>query len=94
MSAPDPIRDLLVAVLEAIDLPADTENYPKRLERRAVLAVVVARAALREDPAGIPWNVDYLRAQLAAEGPADLDDDDRSFAWVFGDDLDTEDVDR
>lgn len=71
MSAPDPVRDLLAAVLEAIDLPADLEDYAERLERRAGLAVVVARAALREDPSDIPWNVDYLRAQLAADKEAD-----------------------
>lgn len=91
MSA-DPIRDLLAAVLEAIDLPADTADYRGRLERRARAALIVARAALQEDPSHIPWNVDYLRAELAAEGP----DDDHmgpSWRWVPGD-LDTGDVDQ
>ena len=71
----DPIRDLLAAVLEAIDLSADLEDYAERLERRAGLAVVVARAALREDPSDILWNVDYLRAQLVAEGAGALGKD-------------------
>ncbi|MFF2331856.1 MULTISPECIES: hypothetical protein [unclassified Streptomyces] len=69
---PDPIRDLLVAVLDAIDVPFDVVDYDRQLGDRARLAVVVGRAALEEDPAGIPWNVDYLRAylraKLAAEG--------------------------
>ncbi|MFE7803332.1 hypothetical protein ACFU51_01395 [Streptomyces sp. NPDC057430] len=65
---PDPIRELLAAVLDAIDLPYDADDYDRRIAARAELAVVVARAALREDPADIAWNVDYLRAQLAAEG--------------------------
>lgn len=89
----DPIRDLLAAVLEAIDLPADTENYAEQLERRAGIAVVALRAALREDPSGIPWNVDYLRAQLAAEGPEDDDHMGPSWMWEPGD-LNTGDVNQ
>ncbi|MFE3495286.1 hypothetical protein ACFXOS_19805 [Streptomyces sp. NPDC059175] len=61
----DPLRDLLDAVLDAIDIPHDTPDHAKYLADRAGIAVIVARAALAEDPADIPRNVDYLRSRLA-----------------------------
>ncbi|MFE2020150.1 hypothetical protein ACFW9O_19155 [Streptomyces sp. NPDC059499] len=71
---PDDVRALLDVVLEAIDIPhpatvGDEETYRAVLERRVSFAVIVARAALAEDPDGIGWNVDYLRTKLA-EHPA------------------------
>lgn len=64
---PDPIRELLAAVLEAIDVPHHTPDYERRIVDRSVLALVVARAALAEDPDNMLWNVDYLRTLLAGE---------------------------
>lgn len=70
----DGVRALLDVVLEAIDLPhpatvGDAETYRQILDRRAALAVTVARAALAEAPDSIGWNADYLRRKLA-EYPA------------------------
>ncbi|MGW0933639.1 hypothetical protein [Streptomyces sp. NPDC002666] len=68
------IRTLLEAVLEAIDIPhpatvGDTDGYQVALDRRASLAIIIARAALADAPADIGWNADYLRQKLA-EHPA------------------------
>lgn len=74
MSTNDGVRALLDVVLEAIDLPhpatvGDAETYRQILDRRASIALVVARAALSEGPDNIGWNADYLRRKLA-EYPA------------------------
>lgn len=71
LAATRDVRSLLEAVLEAIDLPfaattTDNEKRARILDERARLAVIVARAALAEDPDSIAWNADYLRTHLAA----------------------------
>lgn len=63
------VRALLDAVLDAIDIPypattADDETYRTILDRRLSLAVIVARAALAENPADYGWNADYLRQKI------------------------------
>lgn len=68
------LRALLDAVLDAIDIPSpatigDTDSYQIALDRRASLAIVVARGALAEDPADLQWNADYLRRKLAESPP-------------------------
>ncbi|MER5892299.1 hypothetical protein [Streptomyces sp. NPDC001876] len=73
MSTLDELRTLLEAVVEAIDVPfpdtgADVEAYRALLDRRAGLAVIVARAALAEKPDAYAWNAAYLRRK-AAEYP-------------------------
>ncbi|MFI1287439.1 hypothetical protein ACH4VM_02825 [Streptomyces sp. NPDC020792] len=60
------LRALLTVVLDAITLPHDTPDYEARLVERAAWACTM-RAALDEDPRAIGWNVDFLRAKLAAE---------------------------
>jgi hypothetical protein len=73
---PQPARDVLEAVREAIDIPhaatmGDQEVRTKILIERAGHAVVMLEAVLDgSHPApDIPWSVSYLRAQLA-EHPA------------------------
>ncbi|WP_030342241.1 hypothetical protein [Streptomyces californicus] len=68
------IRALLDAVLDAIDIPhpatvGDTEAHQVALDRRASLAIVVARAALAENPDDYGWNAAYLRRKLAEHPP-------------------------
>ncbi|MFE7837471.1 hypothetical protein ACFU53_15960 [Streptomyces sp. NPDC057474] len=67
------LRQLLAAVLEALDIPApatvgDTDAHHTLLADRAMDAVVALQCVLqRGDCAG--WSADYLRARLA-EKPA------------------------
>ncbi|MDQ0795595.1 hypothetical protein [Streptomyces sp. B1I3] len=70
MSALEELRALLEAVVEAIDLPhpdtvGDADAYRDLLDRRAGLAVIVARAALAEEPDAYGWNAAYLRRKIA-----------------------------
>lgn len=76
MSTPDipqPVRDLLTAILEAVDVPhpatvGDRERFHQVLVDRALDAVTALRGVLQHgDDAG--WSADYLRARLA-EKPA------------------------
>lgn len=64
------LRALLAAVLDALTLPYDTDDYEKRIVDRAVWAQTTIKGALEEDPAGIGWNADFLRRKLAAEEAA------------------------
>ncbi|MEU0001515.1 hypothetical protein ABZ069_31815 [Streptomyces microflavus] len=68
------LRALLDAVLDAIDIPrwatvGDEDAYRAVLDRRLGLAVIVARAALAEEPDSIAWNTTYLRRKLAEHPP-------------------------
>ncbi|MCZ0207925.1 hypothetical protein OZK63_21165 [Streptomyces sp. UMAF16] len=75
MSAPDlpePVRDLLTVVLEAIDLPhpatsAGTEVHDQLLADRVVHARIALRGALGLDGPrmGLAWEVQHLRERLA-----------------------------
>ena len=66
-----PVRDLLTAVLEALDLPhpatvGDTEVHDRLLNTRAVHARIALRSLLDDGPdLGPAWNAAYLREQLA-----------------------------
>ncbi|MER6534335.1 hypothetical protein ABT215_11090 [Streptomyces sp900105755] len=66
---PDPsseagdLRDLLAAVLEALSLDRDADDYDERIKERTILARVVIREGLAE-PA---WNADWLRRKLREE---------------------------
>ncbi|MGY1499163.1 hypothetical protein ACW4TU_21690 [Streptomyces sp. QTS52] len=67
---PEPVRDLLAAVLDALDLPhpacvGGTEAHDRLLNTRAVHARIALRSALEEHPLGIEWTTTYLREQLA-----------------------------
>ncbi|MDL5201196.1 hypothetical protein [Streptomyces sp. ALI-76-A] len=68
---PPPVRDLLTAVLEALDIPhpaavGGTEAHDRLLNTRAVHAVIALRAVLSDGPGlGAAWNAQYLRERLA-----------------------------
>ena len=71
---PEPVRDLLAAVLEAIDLPhpatvGGAETHDRILAARAVHARIALRSALGDVDLGPclgpTWNARYLRERLA-----------------------------
>jgi hypothetical protein len=68
----DPIRDLLAAVLEALDIPhpatvGDAEVHGEILANRAMHAVIALERVVDGDlPLGVEWTTAYLREQLAA----------------------------
>ncbi|MEU3161992.1 hypothetical protein ACPCAJ_21145 [Streptomyces griseoincarnatus] len=66
----DPTRDLLTALLEALDIPhpatvGDTKAHDRLLAERVMHAKVALRGALEDNPIGIDWVTNYLREQLA-----------------------------
>ncbi|MGW3646673.1 hypothetical protein [Streptomyces sp. NPDC000878] len=68
------VRDLLAAVLEALDIPSpatmgDTETHDRVLNDRAMHAKIALRSALEEHPLGIEWTTTYLRERLAEHPP-------------------------
>ncbi|WP_406128314.1 hypothetical protein OHQ89_42685 [Streptomyces canus] len=69
------IRDLLAAVLEALDIPhpatvGHTEVYDRIRNDRATHAVVALRSVLDVKPLmGIAWTTAYLRERLAEHPP-------------------------
>lgn len=68
---PPAIRDLLAAVLEAIDLPhpattGGSEVHDRLLAARVVHARIALRSVLDDGPdMGPAWNAKYLRERLA-----------------------------
>ncbi|MFJ4692828.1 hypothetical protein [Streptomyces sp. NPDC088766] len=68
---PDDVRDLLAAVLEAIDLPhpatiGGAEAHDRLLNTRVVHARIALRNLLDDGPAlGPAWTASYLRERLA-----------------------------
>ena len=67
----EPVRDLLAAVLEALDLPhpatiGGTEAHDRLLNTRAVHARIALRSLLDDGPdLGPAWSAQYLRERLA-----------------------------
>lgn len=66
----DNVRDLLAAVLEALDIPhpatiGDAEQHGEVLANRTMHAVIALRSTLEGHPLGIEWTTAYLREQLA-----------------------------
>lgn len=70
-SLPEPVRDLLAAVLEALDIPhpatvGGIEAHDRLLNARAVHARITLRNFLDDAPnLGPAWNARYLRERLA-----------------------------
>jgi hypothetical protein len=69
-------RNLLAALLEALDIPApatvgDTEQHDRILNDRVMHAVIALHGVLDDEAPslGIEWTTTYLRARLA-EHPA------------------------
>ncbi|WP_063735602.1 hypothetical protein [Streptomyces sp. RTd22] len=78
MSAPipEPVADLLRAVLDAIDIPhpatfGDSEQHARILNARVMHATLAIRDALDagRPSLDIEWTTDYLRARLAENPP-------------------------
>jgi hypothetical protein len=76
---PGDVRDLLAAVLAAIDIPhprtvGDQPRQREVLAERAMHAAITLRAVLRLDgtphPAALEWETGWLREQLAEHPPA------------------------
>ncbi|MFI1726887.1 hypothetical protein [Streptomyces sp. NPDC020489] len=70
----DTVRELLAAVLEALDIPhpatvGDTETHDRILNDRAMHAAIALRSALEEHPLGIAWTTAYLRERLTEHPP-------------------------
>lgn len=64
------LRALLEAVLEAVTLPHDADNYTRHIEDRAGWVFACVKGALEDDPADIGWNADFLRQKLIEEQKA------------------------
>jgi len=69
---PEPVRDLLAAVLEAIDLPhpattGGAEVHDQLLAARVMCARIALRSALGLDGPlmSLEWDAQYLRERLA-----------------------------
>ncbi|MFD0312322.1 hypothetical protein [Streptomyces sp. NPDC127119] len=69
---PEPVRDLLAAVLEALDIPhpasvGGCEAHDSLLNSRAVHARIALGSVLDEEGPGMgpAWNAEYLRERLA-----------------------------
>ncbi|MEU0343156.1 hypothetical protein ABZ092_30460 [Streptomyces bobili] len=72
-SAPE-LRQLLTAVLEALDIPhpatvGDTQEHDRVLNDRAMHAAIALRNTLEGHPLGIEWTTSYLRERLAEHPP-------------------------
>lgn len=70
----EPVRDLLAAILEALDIPSpatvgDTEAHDRVLNDRAMHAKIALRSALEDHPLGTEWTTTYLRERLAEHPP-------------------------
>lgn len=71
----DDVRDLLAAVLEALDIPhpatvGGDEVYARVLADRATHAAIALRSVLDRKPLmGIEWTAAYLRERLAEHPP-------------------------
>ena len=61
------LRDLLAAVLDALTLPHDVDDYQQRLTNRAGWAHTVIKAVVDSDREDVGWNADFLRSKLTAE---------------------------
>lgn len=74
LTQPDDVRDLLAAVLEALDIPhpatvGDSEQHARVLGDRVMHAVIALRSTLDGHPLGIEWTTTYLRERLAEHPP-------------------------
>jgi hypothetical protein len=73
------VRDLLKAVLTAVDIPypatvGDAARHQEILSERVMHTTITLRHVLAREgtqfPADLPWETAYLRDQLAAHPPA------------------------
>ncbi|MFI0134735.1 hypothetical protein [Streptomyces luteogriseus] len=69
-----PVRELLAAVLEALDIPhpatvGHQEAHDRILNDRVTHAKIALRSALDGGPLGVDWDTQYLRERLAEHPP-------------------------
>ncbi|MFE0727051.1 hypothetical protein ACFW2X_02150 [Streptomyces antibioticus] len=69
------VRELLAAVLDALDIPAPatvggTEAHDRALNDRAMHAKIALRDVLDGAPLGVEWTTQYLCERLAERPPA------------------------
>jgi hypothetical protein len=86
-NVPEPVRDLLAAVLEALDLPypatvGHEKAHDEVLNERAMHAKIALRAVLDDRAAGIAWTTEYLRERLAEHPPTGYVTSDQARAAV------------
>lgn len=82
---PVAVRDLLTAVLEALDIPhpatiGGTEPHDRLLNERVCHARIALRSVLEDSPIGIVWTTEYLREQLAELPPTTYVSTDQAHA--------------
>ncbi|MFI5801058.1 hypothetical protein [Streptomyces sp. NPDC051677] len=71
----EPLRELLAAVLEAVDLPypatvGDAATHDRILIERIGHVKIALQTVLTDDaPLGVDWTTDYLRERLAEHPP-------------------------
>lgn len=69
------VRELLAAVLDALDIPApatfgDTAAHDRVLNDRTCHAKIALRSVLEDStPLGVDWTTQYLRERLAEHPP-------------------------
>lgn len=72
---PEPARELLAAILDALDIPnpatvGGTEAHDRVLNSRVIHTKIALRDILTEGaPLGIEWTTRYLRERLADNPP-------------------------
>ncbi|MEU2339939.1 hypothetical protein ABZ608_41510 [Streptomyces sp. NPDC013172] len=61
------LRKLLDVVRQALTIPFDTFDYDRRIFDRATHARTALTAVATETDVDLPWEINYLQRQLAAE---------------------------
>lgn len=85
---PEPARDLLAAVLEAIDIPhsatmGSADAHDRVLNDRVMHVRIALREVLGDDPSlDIEWTTAYLREQLLKHPPTGYVSADQARAAV------------
>lgn len=70
LGSPRDLRTLLEATAEALTLAYDSDDYENRIVARAGWALAAITGALKDDPADIGWDADFLRQKLIEEQAA------------------------
>lgn len=85
----EPLRGLLAAVLEALDIPhpatfGDGEVHDRILSERAMHAAIALRSTLEGHPLDVEWTTAYLRERLAEHPPTYVTTDQARAALAEG----------
>ncbi|MGW2292300.1 hypothetical protein [Streptomyces phaeochromogenes] len=84
-----PLRHLLAAVLEALDIPhpatmGDSQAHDRILSERAMHAVIALRSTLEGHPLDVEFTTSYLRERLDEHPPAYVTVDQARAALASG----------